>query len=421
MENFKYNWNPENLDFARQFRQANLIRHHLVAWPLLNYTNCEGDLTDEKCYLDMNDIELDAEKIKYSPRFIHFDELQLFNLKDYVGKKQLHIWMNETIKLYEEKIFAGNFLSQIVEFKEENEGKNISKCSLKIKENYYKNNTLALAIANLKVSETDINSAIRKDQRPNLSFQRQEELYFMLNSAIKEKADIFVLPEVSIPVSWLPFMVTFARRHQIGLIFGLEHWVNNNYAYNLLIEALPFKNSDKYKSCVMTARIKNHYAPAELELIDTLRLKAGNKISDSDAFYHKVSWRGVSFATYNCFELSDITHRVLFKSEIDLLIACVWNKDTNYYQHILESAVRDLHCYTVQANTSQYGGSCVLRPAKTESKTLLYVKGGDNACILTTHLDIKKLREFQYKSKPSAKDGFKHLPPGYDCEAVLDR
>ncbi|MCO6507144.1 MAG: hypothetical protein J6570_08620, partial [Snodgrassella sp.] len=93
----------------------------------------------------------------------------------------------------------------------------------------------------------------------------------------------------------------------------------------------------------------------------------------------------------------------------------------NYYQHILESAVRDLHCYTVQANTSQYGGSCVLRPAKTESKTLLYVKGGDNACILTTHLDIKKFREFQYKSKPSAKDGFKHLPPGYDCEAVLGR
>lgn len=420
IENFKHNWNPENLKFAKQFRQANLIRHHLVAWPLLNYTNCEGDLTDEKCYLDMNDIELDAEKIKYSPRFIHFDELQLFNLKDSVGTKKQHTWIKKAINSYKKINSTGNLLSKIIKLKKYKE-RNIRKYELKIKENYYKNNTLSLAIANLKVSEADINSAIRKDQRPNLSFQRQEELYFMLNSAIKEKADIFVLPEVSIPVSWLPFMVTFARRHQIGLIFGLEHWVINDCAYNLLIEALPFKNSDKYKSCVVTARIKNHYAPAELELIDTLRLKAGNMRFDSDAFYHKVSWRGVSFATYNCFELSDITHRVLFKSEIDLLIACVWNKDTNYYQHILESAVRDLHCYTVQANTSQYGGSCVLRPAKTESKTLLYVKGGDNACILTTHLDIKKLREFQYKSKPSAKDGFKHLPPGYDCEAVLGR
>ena len=179
--------------------------------------------------------------------------------------------------------------------------------------------------------------------------------------------------------------------------------------------------SGKYKSCVVTARVKNHYAPAELELLEAVRLKPGNLVLKQNAYYHKVSWRGLSFATYNCFELSDITHRVLFKSQIDLLFACVWNKDTNYYQHILESAVRDLHCYTVQANTSQYGGSCVLRPTKTESKTMLYVKGGDNSCVLTTKLDIKGLRDFQYKSKPGSKDYFKHLPPGYDSDSVLSR
>jgi hypothetical protein len=160
---------------------------------------------------------------------------------------------------------------------------------------------------------------------------------------------------------------------------------------------------------------------AELDLLESIRLRPGNLTLKPYSYYHKVSWRGVSFATYNCFELSDITHRVLFKSEIDLLFACVWNRDTNYYQHILESTVRDLHCYTVQANTSQYGGSCVLQPTKTESKTLVYVKGGENSCVLTTKLDIKALREFQYKSKPGSKDYFKHLPPGYDSEAVLNR
>lgn len=115
----------------------------------------------------------------------------------------------------------------------------------------------------------------------------------------------------------------------------------------------------------------------------------------------------------NCFELADITHRVLFKSEINLLIACVWNKDTNYYQHILESAVRDLHCYTIQVNTSQYGGSCVLQPTKTEQKTLLYVKGGGNPCILTTNLDIQRLRKFHYQHTPLSGDIFKPLPPGF--------
>lgn len=410
-------------NFAIQFRQANLIRHHLVAWPLINYTDTNQDLTDENSYLDDADIELNDDKVEYSPRFIHPDERQLFDLKKEISKNTLYDWIEKTIEGYNENK-NNNEQSTAIAFKKIDEKKeSINKYSLIIKDKYAQNkdNTLILVIANLKVNEADINSAIRKDQKNNITFQRQEELYFILNSALKEKADLLVLPEVAIPVSWLPFMVAFARRHQIGLIFGLEHWVIEKCAYNLLIEALPFKNSEKYKSCVVTARIKNHYAPAEMEMIDSLRLEVPKRKSYQDVFYHKVSWRGVSFATYNCFELSDITHRVLFKSEIDLLIACVWNKDTNYYQHILESAVRDLHCYTVQANTSQYGGSCVLRPTKTENKTLLFVKGGENACILTTRLDIKKLREFQYKSKPSSKDEFKHLPPGYDCEAVLDR
>ncbi|MFT4654036.1 MAG: hypothetical protein ACI82S_001691 [Patiriisocius sp.] len=118
-------------------------------------------------------------------------------------------------------------------------------------------------------------------------------------------------------------------------------------AYNLLTEALPFKVGNKYNSCAVTARIKNHYAPAELGMLESLRIKAGNQDLKPVSYYHKVNWKGVCFSMYNCFELSDIEHRSIFKSDIDLLVACVWNKDTNYYQHILESAVRDLHCYVV--------------------------------------------------------------------------
>ncbi|POE37843.1 reverse transcriptase domain-containing protein [Pectobacterium odoriferum] len=405
--------------FSWQFRFSNLIRHHLVAWPLANFSDQNSDLTIETNFVNNAGFKINKHKIKYSPRFIHFDEWQTFNLAKKINEKSnLNQWMSESIKEYKEKFMSNDFA---VSFISKNEKKTkITKSHLNIFDNDTKEKII-LAIANLQIDEKDIGSAIREDCKPNLSFERQEKLYSILNSALLEKADLLVMPEVAIPVSWLPFMVAFSRRNQIGLIFGLEHWVSDNVAYNLIIEALPFKVSDKYKSCVMTARIKNHYAPSELDLLESFRLTPGNNKLKPNAFYHKVSWRGMSFATYNCFELSDITHRVLFRSEIDLLFACVWNKDTNYYQHILESAVRDLHCYTVQANTSQYGGSCVLRPTKTESKTMLYVKGGENPCVLTTKLDIKELREFQYKSKPGAKDYFKHLPPGYDSDSVLKR
>jgi len=408
---------------VRNFRKANMIRHSLVAWPLANFTDYKGSLVDDSKFLSSDTFELTTNKIELSPRFVHFDEYQLFNLnttlKEFNTNSTLSDWQKESIKGYR-SMSGWNDIGVKFCALEGLENDSLEIELLKVGGNVQPK-SLKLALGNTKVKYVDIEFAARKDKLPNTSFTRQLELFHMLNSSIKEKADLFVLPEVSIPVSWLPFMVSYARRHQIGLVFGLEHWVVNGIAYNLLIEALPFKLGNKYNSCVMTARVKNHYAPAELEMLDSLRLTPANAILKPKNYYHRVSWRGVSFATYNCFELSDIVHRSIFKSEIDLLVACVWNKDTNYYQHILESAVRDLHCYVVQSNTSQYGGSCVLRPTKTESKTMLYVKGGENSSVLTVELDIGALRTFQFKSKPNNEDTFKHLPPGYHYEKVRER
>jgi hypothetical protein len=408
---------------VRNFRKANMIRHSLVAWPLANFTEYKGSLVDDSKFLLSDTYELVPEKVKFSPRFIHFDEYQLFTLntalKSFDSESTLGDWQKSSIAEYENLSGWKDIGVKYTTLKDSSTNSLIVE-HLKVGKDE-KPRTLRLALGNTQVSEVDIEYAIREDKSPNTSFARQLKLFHLLNSSLKEKADLFVLPEVSIPVSWLPFMLSYARRHQIGMVFGLEHWAVNGKVFNLLIEALPYKLGNRYNSCAMTARIKNHYAPAELEMLDSLRLEPANKDLKPKSYYHRVSWKGISFATYNCFELSDIVHRSIFKSEIDLLVACVWNKDTNYYQHILESAVRDLHCFVVQSNTSQYGGSCVLRPTKTESKTMLYVKGGENSCVLTLSVDIDGLRTFQFKSKPNSKDTYKHLPPGYQSEKVRDR
>lgn len=407
-------------DMVCRFREANLIRHHLVAWPLANYTTFEGDLTDEQEFINCHDKVINNNKVSLSPRFIHYDEWQLFSLP-----KSLHCieefseWHKASHESYPN---SEDFNQEIpVTRSRDNEASSTMIIeTLSVGENEEKTK-LRVALANLCLRAKDIESAIRKDHSPNIGFERQEDLFNILNNAVKEDVEILVMPEVSIPVSWLPFIVSHARKHQLGIVFGLEHWVIDDVVYNLTVEALPFKTKDKYRSCVVTARLKNHYAPRELKLIQKLRMTPANELPNYEHRYHKVKWKGLSFATYNCYELSDITHRSLFKSQLDLMFACVWNRDTNYYEHILESAVRDLHCYLVQSNTSQYGGSCVLRPAKTEKTTMLYVKGGMNASILTVELDVEALRKFQYKSTPDDGDIFKHLPPGFDSEGVLNR
>jgi len=401
---------------AAKFRLANLFKHYLVAWPLANYTDYKGDLTCQKSILSSGSLNLNDQKVMFTPRYIHFDEWQTFELFIHLNNDfKVNTWVEGLDDRYTTE--TGNSISDFYINEDDSSNEKIQTRHLKIGANQNKKE-LKIGLANFVVNEVDIASAIRTDVPNNLSRDRLNNLNGMLNSAVKDDIELLVFPEVSIPVAWLPDVVHFARINQIGLIFGLEHWVINGTAYNLIIEVLPFQSNGKYNSCAVIPRLKNHYAPAEKALLNTLRI---NEPQSEKHSYHRVSWKGLSFSTYNCFELSDITHRILFKSKLDLLVACVFNKDTNYYQHILESTVRDLHCYTVQSNTSQYGGSCILQPSKTEKKVLLYVKGGDNCSILSSSLDIAKLRLFHYQASASSADNFKPLPPGFDHDGLKSR
>lgn len=398
---------PRMSDLVRRFRNSNMIRHNLVSWPLANYTNYDGDLTEEGLYKKINGIQLEDKKINKSPRYIHADERQLFDLIDALHRKKLNKFI--TTNKYHSKHCSVRKI------------KDNKALEIRVDVNHkYSEQEIKVALANMKVEEHSIESACRRDQSPNLSYERQRNLYRILNSATEENVHVLLLPELSIPVSWLPFMAAHSRRKQIAFIFGLEHWIINDCANNILVEMLPYTTSYKHKSSLLSFRVKNHYAPGEIEMLSSLRLKVGEPKVNKQR-YHLVKWKGISFSTYNCFELANIEHRALFRSQLDVLFACVWNKDINYYQHITESAARDLHCYVAQSNTSQYGGSCVLQPTSSTISNKIYVKGGENHCILTTKLNISALREAQFRSFRLISDVIKHNPPGFDFNALLER
>ena len=129
--------------------------------------------------------------------------------------------------------------------------------------------------------------------------------------------------------------------------------------------------------------------------------------------YQLYSWHDVWFSVYCCFELACIQDRALFSSLSDVTIGIEWNKDTPYFDHVSNSLARDLHCYVIEANTSQYGGSGVIQPQSSVTSELIRTKGGDNHSILTTDIDIQALREAQYPDISDRKS-FKPLPPIFD-------
>ncbi|EKC6360416.1 reverse transcriptase, partial [Salmonella enterica subsp. enterica serovar Kentucky] len=84
------NGDADKVKLIERFRDSNLIRHNLVSWPLVNYTNYRGDLTEEELYKNISELDIELVKSKKSktPRFIHADEYQLFYLIRSLKKKE---------------------------------------------------------------------------------------------------------------------------------------------------------------------------------------------------------------------------------------------------------------------------------------------------------------------------------------------
>lgn len=418
---------------SQLFRKSNLIRHNYVAYPLINFTNYEHSLIDwdqfESFFIGEK-FHLNSEKIHNSPRFIHFDEYYLFNFLQSIFYGE-EIEMNKFDKKYRDEFSINKKIFPVSIRKHEKLTKLLEEEGIEIIEYCIPNKIsmvsekptgkIKVGVANIKITDENILSSYHPIKKPNLDFERQKELFSILNLAKKEKCDILVLPELSIPYHWLPFMVTYARNHQLALIFGMEYWIvkkNPKTVSNLIVAALPIKSVDDYKTCCVSIREKNHYSPRERKELE----RSGLEISKNRSFrYDLFKWRGCQFSIYNCYELADIRHRAVFRSELDLLVACVLNKDVNYFSSIVESVVKDLHCYVVQVNCSAFGDSRIVRPTKREKMDILRVSGGENNTILTAELDISDIRHFQSLEYSENDNRFKPTPPGFNKKNVGDR
>ena len=286
---------------------------------------------------------------------------------------------------------------------------------------------LRVAIGHLTVREQDIEASFMGD--PNITPQRMKALSELLNDVVREgvrhperRADLLVLPEVSVPHRWATFITRWAKDHQIGVICGLEHRLEEDgKVWNELLAALPFRGRNGVRQCVPVRRLKRHYSPEEeFQLVNNNR-KVPRLASKSR--YQLFQWRGVSFAVYNCYELASLEDRCLFKGKVDFIVCSEYNRDVNYFSNIVESAARDLHCYVVQVNSAHFGDSRVVSPSRTEQLNPLRIKGGENQTFLSMRLPLRELRAHQlqgYGLQKESKD-YKPTPPDFEREDVQQR
>ena len=248
-----------------------------------------------------------------------------------------------------------------------------------------------------------------------------ENIRNLLEEAKAKKCNLLLFPELAIPIELLPLLYNEVRAKKVGIISGLKHFANNNKCmYNFLCTILPFKYKNLYNDSFITLRIKNNYSPAEQNSINS----AGYKVPNIDKHYYDlIHWRGLYFSSYNCFEISSIEDRGLFKGSVDFVTVHAFNKDVEYFNNILKSTARDIHCCVIQVNNSNYGYSAVALPKETYEALPVIVKGSEDDIIMTYTFDYKDLRKFQneyqkgvFKNKDKDKDKmkYKHLPPNFE-------
>ncbi|UJF28945.1 hypothetical protein L0B70_08755 [Kaistella sp. 97-N-M2] len=446
---------------AVRYRNSNMIRHHYVVIPLLNYTKASTkkslNLVDRKTHIES--FNLDEDLLKDSPRPIKFWECCIASSFKQLNKfskiKDLQIDNDGYLKTdilydFEPIIIEEDIYDEVAQDFKKSEKRleqsylddafniyllgntnhdNNYETNEDIKKKFYIKNVNnfvvnnenkitkpKIAFANTKIEEDNILNSILKS--PNLTSERYNKLANILKKAREEHTDLLLFPECFIPINLLSTLSRYSVDNGTLIVTGLEHITLNKTSFNFVATILPVEVNG-IKDATIILRLKNNYSPGEENLINKNHLIVPKPKTELAQI---INWRNLYFSVCYCFEMANITQREKLKGKIDLLIGIEWNKDTPYFSNIVEASTRDLHCYVAQVNTSNFGDTRLSQPTESAVKDILKLKGGTNDLIITGEINTKKLRDFQ-RIKTSINDSkeFKPLPPNFDLKNVLDR
>lgn len=395
-----------------------MTRMHFNMYPMQEFSS---DFKKNGCRSNINEIKISKENLDYNwvPYYVKYHDIvcclaigKNFNVETYKDAYEIYTHLNhiEFSEGWRAFLNTNKKYSNEIEFNTDLSQESFSK------------DQLTISLIELDIKE-DTKSFIQNFG--NIDYTKIKHLQLALDKISEvQNTDVFIMPELSLPLYEVKEFCQYSARKEIAFVCGLEYYVdqNDNTVYNYTITCLPITMFGQLDA-VPIIRLKNHYAPAEIENINA----CGKKIPKETCWQVLYHWKGHTFTTYYCYEIASIKERSYFFSEIDAMYCPVYNPDTYYFNNIAESCSRDMHCYFVLSNVSFYGDSRITMPHKHDKMNILKVKGGntkDNpVVVLSGTLDISLLRNFQVKCLDDQRKiaDFKTTPPGYDKNNVKKR
>lgn len=408
-----YRWNTtsqksqKNIELAKKFRKSNMFNHNLVTFPLLNYlpfdqiSICSFLEIQRDPWSNSDTLTLDQERLYWTPRFIHLDELLIYHFMQSLQNKRGRLDSRINIETIWNRYTDLNKITRFATDQIANrrcisvQDSKVDLVEVTVSNHHSPN--FSAGLANTAVTEEDVIQSLLHPEH-KMAFQDKEQLFRMANTAIKENASFIAFPEFFVPAVWLKDIARFAQKNNVAVIAGLRYIRNKDRAFNCTTIIQPCEHHG-FHHAIPLFREKNFYAPEEQECLYKLGYRVENP---PHPMYYIVHWDRIQYSTILCFEFTDINSRAGLKSKADALFVPQFNKDTNYFSSIVESASRDLHCFIVQANTSKYGDSRITGPYDTTHKNIVQIKGGTNDVVIIGKLEfeaVKKARQEYEKNR----------------------
>lgn len=274
-----------------------------------------------------------------------------------------------------------------------------------------------IGLANIKLDKVRIADCINDKGICKTTSDMYKRHRKLLDLANNEKVKVMVLPEVFVPLQFVYIYAKESLHNKRAFIFGLEHFHISNKCLNMSCIMLPICINNKVEVLPLF-RIKNYYSPSET---DSMK-KVNNTIPKvKRTYYHWIDWYSLQFTLFNCYELTNVKDRSLFKQYVDVIFSIEYNMDVAYYSNIAEATARDNDCFFIQANSSDYGDTRIVAPQKQIHKDKVRIKGGENDVVLTYTLDVTGLRNHLLGNTSPNVDIYKKTAAGFDKDVVNKR
>lgn len=248
--------------------------------------------------------------------------------------------------------------------------------------------------------------------------------YFSSLKSSERRADIVLLPELSVPIGFERDLTRAAEKMESIVIAGLDYRIVGDQSEasvsNEAVVIVPRRLDGKqFLLRTEIRRVgKTYAAPSEEKRLSSIS-GGGVRFVPRPTVWIFESRELGRFGVAVCYDFMDLDRIVMYRNRVHTLFILGYNRDTTSFGHVAEALSRMVFCNVVVCNCGRYGGSLAVSPFQKPYKRTVYKHSGlDLPNVQIVELPLTELDAHQ---QGELSQEFKSLPPGFAKSIALSR